>query len=614
MSSQEYMDGDEVERAKRQIRALVSEIARFSKSEMAPQEFYGEMLTRVVSALAAVGGVVWTLENQNQIALQYQVNLQESGIAEKSEEDKTRHARLLQKVLRGGEGMLVPPHSGAGNGEEAANPTDFLLVLGPLKTELEVVGVVEIFQRPDTGLATQDGYLRFVTQVCDLACDYLKSRQLRSFGDRQVLWTQLEEFTRSVHACLNPRDTAYTIANEARRLIECDRVSVAIRKGEKCAIEAVSGQDLFDKRSNTIRLLNRLATVVVAGGEPVWYSGDTSQLAPQIEEAVQEYIDESHSKTVAVLPLARPAPEEKEKERPDDPLELPEPVGALVVEQIEDSRVPDKMLQRVHVVSQHSSLALANAMEHENLFLMPVWRTLGKTRWVLQARRLPKVIAGAVAAVALVVFLAVCPYPFWLHATGTIEPVVRHDVFPGIDGYVDDVKVKDNQIVRKGDLLAVLRNDEIKATYEREKRELDTARQQRDSIESTLNDARNLSSEDAAKLYGQLNQLRHEISNLEGECDTYKHLIDQSRVLSPADGMVVTFDVKNKLQGRNVQKVTKLMRIADPTRGWQLELHMADDRIGYVMAEQNSKYAETRAPEKGPREATRRAIAGRSAE
>ncbi len=327
MSSQEYMDGDEVERAKRQIRALVSEIARFSKSEMAPQEFYGEMLTRVVSALAAVGGVVWTLENQNQIALQYQVNLQESGIAEKSEEDKTRHARLLQKVLRGGEGMLVPPHSGAGDGEEAANPTDFLLVLGPLKTELEVVGVVEIFQRPDTGLATQDGYLRFVTQVCDLACDYLKSRQLRSFGDRQVLWTQLEEFTRSVHACLNPRDTAYTIANEARRLIECDRVSVAIRKGEKCAIEAVSGQDLFDKRSNTIRLLNRLATVVVAGGEPVWYSGDTSQLAPQIEEAVQEYIDESHSKTVAVLPLARPAPEEKEKERPDDPLELPEPVA-----------------------------------------------------------------------------------------------------------------------------------------------------------------------------------------------------------------------------------------------------------------------------------------------
>ena len=108
-----------------------------------------------------------------------------------------------------------------------------------------------------------------------------------------------------VHASLHPRDTSYTIANEGRRLIDCDRVSVAIRRGYKCAIEAVSGQDMFDKRSNTIRLLAKLATEVVAAGEPLWYTGDTSNLAPQIEEAVQEYVDEAHTKMIAVLPLAR---------------------------------------------------------------------------------------------------------------------------------------------------------------------------------------------------------------------------------------------------------------------------------------------------------------------
>ena len=129
------------------------------------------------------------------------------------------------------------------------------------------------------------------------------------------------------------------------------------------AIEAVSGQDLFDKRSNTVRLLNNLATAVVSAGEPVWYTGDTSNMAPQVEEAVQEYVDESHSKTVAVLPLAR-AP----KEETDDPTEKAEmasegPIGALVVELIEDSRVPAKMRQRVDVVAQHSATALANALE-----------------------------------------------------------------------------------------------------------------------------------------------------------------------------------------------------------------------------------------------------------
>ncbi len=196
----------------------------------------------------------------------------------------------------------------------AANPTEFLLLLGLLKTDLENVGLVEVFQRSDSSPTTQKGYLRFLGQMCELAGDFLKSHQLRHFSDRQTLWTQLEDFTRTVHVSLDPREAAYTIANEGRRLVECDRVSVAIRKGRKCHIEAVSGQDLFDKRSNMIRLLGKLATAVVASGDPMWYTGDTRDLPPQVEDALQEYVDEAHSKTVAVLPLRRPPPPEE-----DDP-------------------------------------------------------------------------------------------------------------------------------------------------------------------------------------------------------------------------------------------------------------------------------------------------------
>ena len=58
------------------------EIAQFARSEMAPVEFYGEFLPRIVDAMAAVGGVVWTLEEQGRLALQYQVKLQDSRLAE----------------------------------------------------------------------------------------------------------------------------------------------------------------------------------------------------------------------------------------------------------------------------------------------------------------------------------------------------------------------------------------------------------------------------------------------------------------------------------------------------------------------------------------------------
>jgi ribosomal protein S6 len=310
MSTEQQLNNDLIEQTKQQIRALVNEIAQLSKSDITPEEFYNEFLTRVVSALAAVGGVVWTIEEQGRMALQYQINLQQTGL-QHDEEMQKQHGQLLRQTLTSGEPILVPPHSGSAPGEDQiANPTEFLLVMGPIKTDLETVGLIEIFQRPDSGINTQKGYLRFLSQMCDLAADFMKSRQLRHFSDRQVMWSRLEDFTRTIHGSLDSRLTAYTIANEGRRLIECDRVSIALRKGKKCRIEAISGQDTFDKRSNTVRLLGELATRVVEVNEPIWYTGDTSNMAPQIEDAIHDYVDESHSKTVAVLPLLRPEPPE----------------------------------------------------------------------------------------------------------------------------------------------------------------------------------------------------------------------------------------------------------------------------------------------------------------
>ena len=166
---------------------------------------------------------------------------------------------------------------------------------------------------------------------------------------------------------------------------------------------------------------------MTATGDAVWYTGDTQDLAPQVEKAVEEYVDEAHSKTVAILPLKRPEPPEEED--PSKRNEPEPPIGALIVEQIEDSRVPASMIQRVEVVSRHSSTALANALEHQNLFLMPLWRALGKTRWVLQARTLPKTLSISGVVLAVILFLSLWPAKFEMESKGTLEPVDRRDVF-----------------------------------------------------------------------------------------------------------------------------------------------------------------------------------------
>lgn len=573
---------------RQQIRLLASEIARLSRADLGPEQFYPEFLGRVVSALAAVGGAVWVLSDGRRLELACQVNLQDASLPE-TPEGQLGHSRLLARVLAGGEGLLVPSHAEGENGQ-GTNPTEFLLVLAPLRTELEAAGVVEIFQRPDAAPDVQRGYLRFVLQMCDLASDFLKSRQLRHFSDRQVLWAQLEEYAHQVHASLDPRQTAYTIVNEGRRLIECDRVSVAISNGRKCTIEAVSGQDVLEKRSNSVRLLGKLATAAVATGEPIWYTGDTAHMAPQVEQVVQQYVDETHTKAVGVLPLRRAT---ADREGSDDAEEASPPVGALIVERIEDSRLAPAMMQRVDVVCRHGALALANAVEHRRLFLMPLWQALGRVRWVVRARTLPKTVAVLTVVAAVTAWLLFWPAELEIQTKGTLQPVVQREVFVGIDGRVEEVLVDhgalvhgpDPQTAASGTLLAVLRNNELEEEIARVEGERLTVAQQIVSIgRSLLEEKRDV--QDRNRLSAQLAELKQDLENLNIQWGVLRQKHKELTIYSPANGQVVTWDVRNVLSQRPVQRGQRLLRIADIDGPWQLELHMPEDRMGHVVRAQ----------------------------
>ncbi len=583
MSSDQSLDPQLVEQTRQQIRSLMLEISQLSKENLSPEEFYSGFLTRILSALAAVGGAIWTLNHEGRLALQYQINLQDAKLRD-SEETEKQHGRLLYKVVQDGEATLSPPRSSYGE-EGAGNPSDFLLVFGILKTDLETVGVVEIFQRPDATTEAQKGYLRFLAQMCELAADFLRNHQLRHFADRQSLWTQLEDFTRRIHSSLHPRETAYTVANEGRRLIECDRLSVAIQHGRKSRIEAISGQDVFDKRSNLVRLMNRLATAVSATGDPIWYSGDVTDLAPQVEEALQEYVDEAHSKTVAVLPLKKPVPIEAESVEDENEPDKRPVIAALIVEQIEDSRVPTSMVQRVDVVSQHAAAAMSNALEHQGILLMPLWRALGKTRVIVEARNLPKTISIGAAVIAVVAALIFYPAPFKLEAKGTLEPVVRREVFAGIDGVVDSLKVEHGSKVAQNQLLVMLRNNDLEIAKSETIGQITTTEKQINSLTRQQADTNKITREEAIRIDGQIAEAKAKRDSLRSKLELLESKQRDLFVKSPIDGVVVTWDLYKRLISRPVQRGQILMRVADPSGDWQLELNMPEQYMGHVMTQ-----------------------------
>lgn len=581
MSQEQRYDKSMVDQTKQQIRSIVSEIAQISRSDVAPDAFQSEFLNRVVRALGAIGGAFWMADDSGRLSLGYQVNLREAKLHEDEEANKL-HSYLLYKTLRSAdeEDALVPPHSSGENANDGGNPTDYLLILGVIRTELENVGVLEIFQRPGGNPASQQGYLQFVRQVTRYATEYFKNRQLRNFSDRQSLWTQLEDFTRNIHKTLDLKETLYTVANESRRLIECDRVSLAICRGNKAKIEAVSGQDMVDKRSETVRLLGDLATAVVKVNEPIIYTGDSSQLAPQVESVLEEYVDASHTKTIAVYPLVARTIDEKDYDETErDKLVIPPPFGAIIVEQIENSNVSEAMKKRVEIVVEHARVAVGNAMDHNSIFLAPLWQAIGKSKFLVAARTLPKTISVCVAVVALILAMIFVPWNFNMHCDGSLEPIVRQNVFARESGKVDVLNVRHGSQVKAGDVLLELSNNELQAEWEKNEGDLNECRKQILALKEASYEAKDA---ERIRVAGQLAQYTEREKTLVRQREILMTRLDDLKVRSTIDGTVMTFDLENKLRNRPVQPGQILLEVARPEDGLLLELQMPEKRMGHI--------------------------------
>ena len=578
---------ESVERTKQQIRSLVNEISELSKSDIEAGEFYPSILQKIVAALAAVGGAIWLLDQDGAMRLSYQIQIDPS-LTDGNNDDAVRHGRLLGRVMSQGRAELIPPHSSFGDQHEFANPTQYLLVMTPLMGSKQPAGVMEIFQRGDSQPDVHRGYLRFIEHMGKIIGEWLKGQSLQKVSDRHGLLQSADQFARHVHDNLDLRDTAYTIANEGRRLIECDRVSVAIAKGRTARIKAISGQDTIENRSNIVSALNKLATRVIRSGEPLWYDGTTEDLPPQIEEAVEDYVDQSHGRTIAVLPIYRP-----EKTIEGDVLTArnvsPESrhrgpaIGALIVEQIETQLERSTLQGRVDLVYEHSCRALSNSMAHSNLFLMPVWKFLDRATWMFRGSTLPKTLAvlGLLTIAAIAAFIV--QIDFDLKGNGQLQPVAQKDIFAHVDGEIQEVLVVQGMEVQAGQPVVTMKNRDLEVEILNINGQAAQAASRLNSIRYQIN-KRAGTETDRLQLESEQAEVEQQLVNYANQLRVLRQKEAALIRVSPISGVVTTWDVEKKLAARPVVTGQLLMNVADFTKPWEVEVFMPEKRMKHLDA------------------------------
>lgn len=579
----ESFDSGLVDRTKLQIRQLVAEIEKLASSECSKEEFFEGFLVRLTQALASVGGAVWwTGDERGEAKLLYQINLSQTGLHENEQAQQT-HSRLLAKLLATGEPTLVPPRSGAGDKDNAGNPTDSLLIVCPLMINQSAVGLVEIFQRTGAGPTTQRGYLRFVAQMCELANTFLCQEQLREFQKQQELWHQLDQLTRRIHADLNPEQCAYHIANEGRRLIGTDRVAVALRSGRRFKVVSVSGLDTIERRADQIKKLDRLVSVVVQAGEPTWWVGDETELAPQIEEPLQQYVDSSHCKSIGIIPLYRSASDPDTSDETSEASTRPrEAIGALVVEQLKDCGLNVVTRRRAEAVATHGEIALTNAVEFHQIPLLPLWRAAGAVLKPFRSEYRTRTLAALLVLAAVIAFFGWYPYPFTLGAKGQLVPDNRQEIFAQVDGVLKEILVDgSNQLVKRGQPLARMTNHDLMAEIENLKGQIHQMEEQRHKLSRAQHEQ--LEIVDDIMLEGERRRAEVSEQSLRRELAIKLQEAENLEVRSPLDGRIVNWKVQDNLRHRPVNKGQSLMTIVAPDSTWSIELEIPERRLGHLI-------------------------------
>jgi hypothetical protein len=592
--TEEVIDPGLLEQTKNQIRKLVAEIADLAESDIQPNEFYVEFLNRSVAAVAATGGAFWMMDGRGGLRLQYQVEFGVTGMMD-GRVKTAPHDALLGCMLQASQAQIIPPSAVIEGVPQAFNPTEYALIIAPLMVDKQVVGLLEILMDPTRRAAQQKSTLRFVSDLCDLAATYLKNRQMRQMMSQQRLWNQLEGFTHQIHASLDLKETAYAVCNDGKRLVACDRLSVALKIAGRTMVEAISGQEVVEQRSNLVRELTRLCKVVIRSGEDLVYTGSTDGLAPDLRDALEMYVDESGSKVVIVTLLHKPETEQGAESKEKVPF------GCLVAEQIGDELAPTDMHARTEVVSRHASTALWNAQDHHRIFLKPVLKALGSPWRMFRGRTLAKIGAVLGGLLALVLALTFVPCPLPIQGHGSLLPEERHKIYAPEKGKVSEVLVDHSEHVHKGDIVVKLDSFELQKELKGLMAEMQKAESQAELLDAQAKKLRSgQDDQELIQIQAQIAEAWITAKSSKERIDIVQEQIESMNIRSPQDGIITTWEARKNLMGRPVEIGFELLQVAATDGEWILEVEVPDDDMGPILAAQSRLEADIKAGRKKP--------------
>lgn len=253
-----------------------------------------------------------------------------------------------------------------------------------------------------------------------------------------------------------------------------------------------------------------------------------------------------------------------------------------------DENLFNDSLQRLR-----SSLPLVETAfaQSDRLLRVPSWLRIpfrSRYRWSAFLVR----AAICLLPIAILGWIVMQPMAFVIDGKGVLEPVEQANVFASADGFVQSLALSDGAKVDAKQELIRLRSPELELALEDLQGELLALQEKRNGFQISLNQlvdgdaksqvARSQVSAEIVELDLREKQLLQLIKLKERE-------IEDLKLLSPLQGLVVTENIKELLENRPVRRGESLLKLVNDSGQWHVKVEISDFDAGHVFKYYNAQ-------------------------
>lgn len=355
----------------------------------------------------------------------------------------------------------------------------------------------------------------------------------------------------------NTQAAAMAVATRLAASLDCDRASLGFVGRRHVRVEAMSHSADFGKQTNLLRAIGAAMDEAVDQQASIVYPPppDAAPFVTRVHEELARRHDAGaictvpmvvEGKTRGALMLERPA------ERPFDPdtVELCEIIAVLIGPILAAKRAEQRWLVRKAAES----------------FALQLGRLIGPGHIIR------KLLTAAL--IAAVVFFSTFHVDYRVAAPIVIEGTVQRVVAAPFDGYLKEAPARPGDIIKKGDLLCLLDDRDLRLEHSRWLTEREQfSKQHQEAV--------------AKHERAQARILRAKIDQADAQITLIEEKLARSRIVAPFDSVVMSGDLSQSL-GAPVERGRELFRMA-PLDAYRVIVQVDERDIGNIRVGQASE-------------------------